>query len=313
MKKFTNILVTLGITLFLLTVGMKNEAFSQIPTECVSDTCFNDQPWEDSTFTYKPDNSIECADCWVKLYFKVRHPRNIPGCLGQTPEYRLDFALVSGSCYYLPCDVYDQWDIQQPYFEAMEKWLITRGFAPTGTDSCGPIFRNFTILSCFRLDQDSQSNNIIHACSAFGCCQQELKLCKDGNGGYYVNNKVIGEYEECSTDPLYPTECFTVCDWVDSGQLPKKSNTNSTGIIEKNSLILSPNPAINNLTIKNQDLRKFVEYNITDLNGNIINRQEINATNDTSINVSSLINGLYLISVKTEDGELIYNSFIINR
>ena len=89
---------------------------------------------------------------------------------------------------------------------------------------------------------------------------------------------------------------------------------NCTGFSENNeseSLKIYPNPVNEKLTI-NYTSSNFsnAELMITDLSGHILMTKKINGDKQTSIDLKSFSNGLFILSIKTESGRVINKQFI---
>jgi hypothetical protein len=74
-------------------------------------------------------------------------------------------------------------------------------------------------------------------------------------------------------------------------------------ITKENNFLISPNPCSASIEIKFEDLRDEAELKITDLLGNLV-KQKNNLSEITTVDLSSLQNGIYFVSVKTKDGVL---------
>lgn len=73
-------------------------------------------------------------------------------------------------------------------------------------------------------------------------------------------------------------------------------------IKEFNDIYLSPNPAIDYITVKNLNSNALI--NITNLSGQSVLQQSIES--NSQINIRNLVSGLYLIKLKTVNGERVY-------
>lgn len=295
------------LIMFLLIFCSSIVAYSQVPFECESDSCYQNQTWTSLVHEVQMGALPDCNDCWVRLYFKVRDKSTDPNCASmQQEEFRFDFAVVSGSCYYAPCNYYSQWEVEQPYKDAMLSFLDSLGLTPVFPDSCGPVLKDYNILNCYRVDRDLDSNNILHACNSFGCCKQDLQICKNSMGEMKVQANVKAGVESCDTDTTYPGECITICDWIDDALLPKKiRNDNSKSY--KNPLDIKYDSQSENIQLVFDTKVNIDEYSIIDINGKMITRENNVTTN--LLSVSYLPPGVYIITIKSKEN-IYHSSFI---
>lgn len=313
MKRFTNILVALGVTLFLLTVGMKSEAEAQPPTECDSDPCYQSQPWIDHVKQYTYGIQPACSNCWVKIYYKTRAKSTNPNCLSlPAVEYKFSFILVSGSCYFPPCSNFTPFDMEQAYQEAMTSLLLELGYGPISPSDCGTVFKNYTITNCFREDFDTEGNKILRLCNTFTCCKQDLQLCLE-NGNLKISSIKTETTGDCGNDPYHPLECKTICNWVDDAIVPKRVLDDKFKS-ELNPLKVYPNPiSTTTLFFDFTNETKISSISIITTDGKIVEVNKNMISDDKLINIESFSNGNYILILKDNNGINYYSQFIINK
>lgn len=82
-----------------------------------------------------------------------------------------------------------------------------------------------------------------------------------------------------------------------------------------NSLKVFPNPAKDKITIDVLSSGIKITENsmliVTDVSGKIIHKEKINQQNNNTLNISSFSNGMYFVSIKTKDGVVAKNRFIV--
>ena len=315
MKTYTNRFVTLGVTLFLLIVGINSISEAQIPIDCESDPCYQTQSWSGTLLSpkYYFGPMPDCNDCWVQIAYKTRNNSSSPGCQTLPPiEYQLLYVVVSGSCYYSPCNHYPQFDIEQAYKDGMAQFLNTLGYSPVPPATCGPSLEGFTIISCFREDTDLEGNILLRACYNFTCCKKDLKLCYE-NGELVVKSENTESEGDCSEDPYYPDDCMTICDWIDDAVLPKEALLDTRRPTE-NPLTIIPNPLIDDVLnfSFNSDFSVSDLY-VIDPQGKIIIINKNDFIGDNTFRTGNLISGSYILVVKTTNDETHYCNFILNK
>lgn len=299
-----NYIITIATILFVNAIGLMSQS---IPPECESDTCYQNQTWTNIVHEVQMGALPDCNDCWVRLHFKVREKSSHPDCASkQNEEFRFDFAIVSGSCYYPPCNFYSQWEVEQPYKDAMLSFLDSLGLAPIYPDKCGIVLENYSILNCYRVDRDLDSNNILHACNSYGCCKQKIQICENSLGELNVQAVVTEGVESCETDTTYPGECITICNWVDDALLPKEiRNSNRKSYI--NPLKIDYDSKSQKIQINLNNNSDMKEYSIIDINGKTIIRD--NKMHSSVLDVSFLPVGIYILTLKSKENTY-HSSFI---
>lgn len=313
MKKFSKILVTLGVTLFLLSFGMKIVAEAQPPTECDSDPCYQSQSWTSHTQTYTFGLQPDCSDCWVEIHYRTRNNSTNPNCQSLPPvEYQLEYIIISGACYYSPCSHFTPFDMKAAYQEAMASLLNQLGYPPVYPNNCGPVFSDFTVINCFRQDFDLEGNKILRTCATYTCCKQDLQLCYK-NGNLEISSISTASTGDCSNDPHYPDECMTICNWIDDAIVPKRV-LEDNNINEINPLTVFPNPiSQNSFTFEfNIDI-PIEKISILTNDGKLIKLEKNELTKGNIISTEGLSNGNYMLIVKGTNGRNYYSQFVINR
>nr|WP_321237174.1 T9SS type A sorting domain-containing protein [uncultured Psychroserpens sp.] len=120
-------------------------------------------------------------------------------------------------------------------------------------------------------------------------------ICKDNGNDFpanttdYLNNPIYGslDYEgNPRQDGVLDIGCFEIQSSSNRLANNTKEDTNSL-------ILLYPNPAENNLIIKNLD--KSTTYSILDINGRILNQGT--AKNDKTIDINKLPSGLYFLKL----------------
>jgi hypothetical protein len=88
--------------------------------------------------------------------------------------------------------------------------------------------------------------------------------------------------------------------------------TSTLAIADENKTIFSvyPNPTVNEIIINNnRDIGSAV-YKIIDLNGRVIETNKITLVNGSTINTSKLSSGMYILTLKTNSGEIFSQKII---
>lgn len=75
------------------------------------------------------------------------------------------------------------------------------------------------------------------------------------------------------------------------------------------SISVYPNPVSDILTIENNSNNRFISYNIFNSSGKKVLS---NSVFENTINISSLVDGVYNLELKTKDGKIIRKSFVVN-
>jgi len=105
-----------------------------------------------------------------------------------------------------------------------------------------------------------------------------------------------GNYKYCVI-PVYPDECDLEDECIDNIYVGIKTYSST--------LHLYPNPANNVVHISGADIANVKVFNNT---GQLI----LNEYNTNIINISGLPNGIYILSIETSTGNIIYKKIIIN-
>jgi Secretion system C-terminal sorting domain/Beta-propeller repeat len=129
-----------------------------------------------------------------------------------------------------------------------------------------------------------------------------------------AGNVYIAGYTKSSSNIAYAGHKNTYAGNTDAFLAKLTSLATATGDFETiNNLNILPNPTHDKLTInlKNTEGSIKVKVTITDIAGRTLIQQTIQ-TPQADINVSSLINGLYLITVETTDGRRGVQKFVKN-
>ncbi len=310
MKTYKNILVALGVTLFLLTVGVKSEAEAQPPTECDSDTCYQSQSWTLGVYKDTLGPQPACNDCWVEVHYSSRNNSTNPACQTLPPtEYRLDYVIVSGSCYYAPCAIFPQFSMEEAFRQVMIAWLVALGYPPVYPSDCGPVLKSFSIVSCFREDFDLDSNKILRVCNSYSCCKQDIQLFIE-NGQVVVKSIKTANTEDCDSDPNYPDDCKTICNWIDDAIVPKRVIENNSKPFN-NPLTVSPNPLMGELLTFEFNLTEKIErISVISPDGRNVIIDKDRLLNTNVISLKDFSNGSYILVIKTESNNLYYSNFI---
>ena len=77
------------------------------------------------------------------------------------------------------------------------------------------------------------------------------------------------------------------------------------------SLKITPNPAINNLNISSSFNEHIETVSIIDINGGLVkNLKQINGVDISNIDISYILNGIYIIQIQTSDGNRYIRKFV---
>lgn len=205
MKRFTNILVALGVTLFLLTVGMKSDAEAQ--TCCPS-----------PLYTQVLDSAIHpISGC--KFYFKYCY-YNAPG--GDRKVTICDIIIPIGQSCNFSLFILDGtfWDLV--YTEIARNLDIDIPFIPCPfIGGQTNLLVEYSKAYCYKLVNDILNQQFVFApCdSEPGLCRSEYTICKD-EGDFQVTRIsgptviVSGNCEEGIFFPDFnspPMNCFSTC------------------------------------------------------------------------------------------------------
>ncbi len=303
-----NLRIMIITVLLFSTIGLVSQP---PPVDCDSDPCYQTQSWVSKQVTFQFGPLPDCDDCWVEIHYKTRDNSTSTEC-NHLPavEYQLEFVIVSGGCYYPPCNYFTAFDMEEAYNQAMIKFLDYLGYGITWPDDCGPILESFTITNCFRQDVDTEGNQILRVCNAKTCCKQDLQLCVE-NGMVEINSTIDSDAGDCSNDPFHPTECETICNWIDEALVPKEV-LKGKGEVIFNKLTISPNPVSSSSLNYNLDSKdKIVEIVIIDPVGKLIKINELNKNGSNTINTSEFPSGNYILMLRTDKNETHYSKFNI--
>lgn len=83
--------------------------------------------------------------------------------------------------------------------------------------------------------------------------------------------------------------------------IPKLNNPN----IELSKFMIYPNPAVDVITISNNENIKMEEINFFDINGKLVKNIKVNDEEEINVDVSKLNSGLYLVYISTREGVMI--------
>jgi len=187
---------------------------------CDGDPCVNaaggSGNWTDEVLAYYPD-PVNCSDCDVKIYYKVRDNLQYRNVCPNAPEveFQIDFIVVSGACLY-PCNgnppIYDMGDGEAPYIDALIKlmWVYA---SPPGPGQCGPVVPNYETKDCKKIIIAPDGDEYIWNCQSDDRCVQNLQLCLDGNGNPRLSiNSIYAPVVDCVPDPD-GYDCTSSCLW----------------------------------------------------------------------------------------------------
>lgn len=127
-------------------------------------------------------------------------------------------------------------------------------------------------------------------------CTAEIGLV-DASGviTWSVNlSGVITSFGEDPNGELYITNGTSVSKIVDTSL--------STIALDESVLTIFPNPATNELFIKNNNNVALQSIAITDLTGKVVLNQDIQNIGSNAINIANLAKGMYLVTVQTPNG-----------
>lgn len=127
-------------------------------------------------------------------------------------------------------------------------------------------------------------------------CTAEIGLV-DASGVITWNVNLPGVITTFGEDPngeLYITNGTSISKVVDTSL--------STIALDENVLTIFPNPATNELFIKNNNNIALQSIAITDLTGKVILNQDIKNIGSNAISIANLAKGMYLVTVETQSG-----------
>lgn len=301
MKKFTNLFVALGVTLFLLTVGMSQVSLSQV-LDCEGDPCVNMAncaTWvTPAPLVITPDMS--CPTCTIKVYYKYRDNSL---CLNICPgvpkiEFQIDYILTDGSCFY-SCNgnppQYNFGDMDKLYMIGLFS-LVKHYSLPYMVGNCGPLFRNFKGASCKKQYVGPNGNVAILTCQDYECCIQNLQYCINGTQETLIKTDLVVPANNCDDDPDgLPCQFSCLWEWEDS-YVPKKAMINENSIDEN--YILEYQDLENEIVLKLEgnlegqlNMLMFNNSGQTILNNNF----NVNRNKFENIIDNNLVSGTYYI------------------
>ena len=105
---------------------------------------------------------------------------------------------------------------------------------------------------------------------------------------------VITSFGEDVNGELYITNGSSVSKLVDTSL--------STPSLNESEVTIFPNPATNELYIKNNNNLALQNISIADLTGKVVFNQDIQNIDSNAVNITSLAKGIYLVTVETQSG-----------
>jgi hypothetical protein len=105
---------------------------------------------------------------------------------------------------------------------------------------------------------------------------------------------VITSFGEDVNGELYITNGTSVSKLVDTSL--------STLSLNESQVTIFPNPATNELYIKNNNNLALQNISIADLTGKVVFNQDIQNIDSNAVNITSLAKGIYLVTVETQSG-----------
>jgi hypothetical protein len=114
---------------------------------------------------------------------------------------------------------------------------------------------------------------------------------------------VITTFGEDKDGELYVANGGTIFKLIDTSL--------DTDTFTQNSIRMYPNPAKTEVFIKNENAIGLKSVSIIDLSGKTIVNQELNNTDINSINISSIVKGLYLVKVENQSGHYFQSKLIV--
>ena len=105
---------------------------------------------------------------------------------------------------------------------------------------------------------------------------------------------VITSFGEDVNGELYITNGTSVSKLVDTSM--------STISLNESEVTIFPNPATNELYIKNNNNLALQNISIADLTGKVVFNQDIQNIDSNAVNITSLAKGIYLVTVETQSG-----------
>ena len=104
----------------------------------------------------------------------------------------------------------------------------------------------------------------------------------------------ITSFGEDVNGELYITNGSSVSKLVDTSL--------STPSLNESEVTIFPNPATNELYIKNNNNLALQNISIADLTGKVVFNQDIQNIDSNAVNISSLAKGMYLVTLETQSG-----------
>lgn len=128
-------------------------------------------------------------------------------------------------------------------------------------------------------------------------------------GTFYANNANVGSVFNASTAGL--GNSYVIYSYTDANGCTDSSSVElqvqeCTGISKNNftnQLVLFPNPAKNSVHVSCSEMLPHSSLSISDASGRLVLEMPINSY-ETEVNVSNLSNGLYIVSIKSENSIL---------
>lgn len=193
MKKFSNILVALGVTLFLLTIGMKSEAGAACPSGYTSKTINMNV----GGCIYEFDICYKCSPLGqgaTKVEFGSWPTLINPGCTPTIPFSDVIDYIIS--------------QIQTPSFIFSELCTFNPNVPPCNGPP-PPYLITFNIPQCWQAEVIMYFGNktvYFSPCSE-DMCEATYTICKDGSGNNLITlvPPAIGSTPSChGTEPTFP-------------------------------------------------------------------------------------------------------------
>jgi Secretion system C-terminal sorting domain len=94
-------------------------------------------------------------------------------------------------------------------------------------------------------------------------------------------------------------------DWVTSYYVDNITITTPIGGLKQNkasNFSVTPNPAINQVTVSNTSNTLINSVTITDINGRTVKSVAVNGLSETTVNIADLASGVYMFRIATEGG-----------
>lgn len=295
MKKYFKILLTQGVFLYFVVVGINQNVYGQVP-DCEGDPCVNMA----SCATWVTPNPLvitpdpNCPTCTIKVYYKYRDNSN---CLNICPgspeiEFQIDMILTYGSCFN-SCNgnppQYQYGDMDKLYMIGLF-YLVKEFSLPNMNGNCGPVFGNYKGTSCKKEHITPSGDVYILTCHDYECCIQNLQYCVNGTQETLIKTDLVVPTDNCQDDPDGLTcEYSCLWDWEDA-LIPKRA-------------ILNNNPIDKNYQLNFQKLNDKILLN---LSGKLDGRLNIEVFNS---NAQTLVNNSFNVHQDTFEN-IIQNNFI---